>query len=86
MYLGELEKAEYYFDKARAFGESHHLPKGQMDRMESLITKVKTHYQSEWQKGQVLGAVRLPVGPSLGPEGCALCHTGAYVPDYYYKR
>lgn len=85
IYLGEWDLAEIYFNKAIAFATEHNMPAEQIARLMAMITDVKENYSKAWAKGQSINWVRLPLAPSMGPLGCALCHTGAKVPDNYYQ-
>ena len=81
VYLGEMERAEEHLEQAKE--AARFLPtvlKSKLDVIVDKLLDVETDngYKQLWAKTAPIGNLRMPLPPSMGADGCSLCHNGAF--------
>lgn len=86
-YRGMVEKAAATLNQAYIWGQEHNFPKTLLTRLiqykEELLNP-QNGLIVQWNRGQSLGSIRLPFGPSQSAESCSMCHAGSHTPQHYY--
>ena len=84
--LGESDNAADILDRAQTFANDNGMPATLMERLYDASSEILTgSYAAQAPNLLGLGLYRQPAGPSQSAVACAICHSGAKVPDDYYS-
>ena len=80
VYLGEMERAKQHLNKAKA--AAAYLPTVLQKKLSNiskkLLDETESGYNQLWKTTKPIGNLRMPLAPSMGADGCSLCHNGAF--------
>lgn len=84
--LNRFYEAQNILYKALDFSENNNMPTALITQLKQANNEILYgNYANEAIKLKGIGAYRLPAGPSQSSVACALCHSGAKVPDHFYS-